>query len=91
MFATMLRWVSIAPLATPVVPPVYCRNAMSSGPDLDAGPIAACAGGERVVEAHRAWNRIGRHQFLDVAHDEIHDRPFIGTEHVAEAGNDAHA
>ena len=26
----MLRWVSIAPLATPVVPPVYCRNAMSS-------------------------------------------------------------
>ena len=30
MFATMLRWVSIAPFATPVVPPVYCRNAMSS-------------------------------------------------------------
>ena len=29
-FATMLRCVSIAPLATPVVPPVYCRNAMSS-------------------------------------------------------------
>ena len=28
----MLRCVSIAPLATPVVPPVYCRNAMSSGP-----------------------------------------------------------
>ena len=26
----MLRWVSIAPFATPVVPPVYCRNAMSS-------------------------------------------------------------
>ena len=28
----MLRWSSIAPLATPVVPPVYCRNAMSSRP-----------------------------------------------------------
>ena len=28
--ARMLRWVSIAPLATPVVPPVYCRKAMSS-------------------------------------------------------------
>ncbi len=28
--ASMLRWVSIAPLATPVVPPVYCRNARSS-------------------------------------------------------------
>ena len=28
--ARMLRWVSIAPFETPVVPPVYCRNAMSS-------------------------------------------------------------
>ena len=31
-FAMMLRWSSIAPFATPVVPPVYCRNAMSSWP-----------------------------------------------------------
>jgi hypothetical protein len=31
MFATRLRCVSIAPLATPVVPPVYCRKATSSG------------------------------------------------------------
>ena len=30
MLATMLRCSSIAPFATPVVPPVYCRNAMSS-------------------------------------------------------------
>ncbi|MNV58911.1 hypothetical protein D3C71_1513070 [compost metagenome] len=30
MLATRLRLVSIAPLATPVVPPVYCRNATSS-------------------------------------------------------------
>ena len=30
MLATRLRCVSTAPLATPVVPPVYCRNAMSS-------------------------------------------------------------
>ncbi|MNN18450.1 hypothetical protein D3C81_1316580 [compost metagenome] len=29
MFATRLRWVSIAPLATPVVPPVYCSTATS--------------------------------------------------------------
>ena len=27
---TMLRWLSIAPLASPVVPPVYCKNAMSA-------------------------------------------------------------
>ena len=26
---TMLRWVSVAPLDTPVVPPVYCRKATS--------------------------------------------------------------
>jgi hypothetical protein len=29
MFAIRLRCVSIAPFATPVVPPVYCRKAMS--------------------------------------------------------------
>ena len=29
VFAIMLRCVSIAPLARPVVPPVYCRNARS--------------------------------------------------------------
>jgi hypothetical protein len=32
MLATTLRWWSIAPLDTPVVPPVYCRKARSSGP-----------------------------------------------------------
>ena len=29
-FATMLPCVSMAPFATPVVPPVYCKNARSS-------------------------------------------------------------
>ncbi|MNN87038.1 hypothetical protein D3C81_2045380 [compost metagenome] len=29
ILATRLRWVSIAPLATPVVPPVYCNTATS--------------------------------------------------------------
>src|SRR5215204_5191626 len=33
-FAATLRWVSVAPLATPVVPPVYCRKATSSSPTL---------------------------------------------------------
>ena len=28
--ARMLRWSSVAPLETPVVPPVYCRKATSS-------------------------------------------------------------
>src|SRR5207247_1798873 len=30
-FATRLRWVSIAPFGVPVVPPVYCSTATSSG------------------------------------------------------------
>ena len=32
MLATRLRWISTAPLLTPVVPPVYCSTAISSGP-----------------------------------------------------------
>ncbi|MNC38080.1 hypothetical protein D3C75_866700 [compost metagenome] len=31
MLAIRLRWVSMAPLATPVVPPVYCSTATSPG------------------------------------------------------------
>src|SRR5207248_1435188 len=30
----MLRWSSVAPLETPVVPPVYCRKATSPGDSL---------------------------------------------------------
>ena len=37
MLATMLRWVSIAPLETPVVPPVYCRKARSSAAFFTSG------------------------------------------------------
>jgi len=29
MFATRLAWLSIAPLGSPVVPPVYCSTATS--------------------------------------------------------------
>ena len=46
--ATMLPWLSMAPLATPVVPPVYCRKARSSGPSAtsssaSARPVASAA------------------------------------------------
>ena len=37
--ATRLPWVSIAPFDTPVVPPVYCRKAMSSC--VSAGSLRA--------------------------------------------------
>ena len=35
-FAATLRWSKVAPLATPVVPPVYCRNATSSS-EMETG------------------------------------------------------
>ena len=48
----MLRWSSIAPLATPVVPPVYCRNAMSSCAERHAArSVALAAFGERVAQS----------------------------------------
>src|SRR5215218_10899563 len=44
-FATRLRWVSIAPFDTPVVPPVYCNAATSS-----AGSISTSGAGSASVE-----------------------------------------
>ena len=38
----MLACVSIAPLATPVVPPVYCRNARSSRRTGTSSSVCAC-------------------------------------------------
>ena len=35
--ATRFRWVSIAPFGTPVVPPVYCSTARSSGATFTPG------------------------------------------------------
>ena len=35
--AAMLAWVSMAPMGMPVVPPVYCRTAMSSRGEMSAG------------------------------------------------------
>ena len=39
MLAIMFSWVSMAPLATPVVPPVYCRNATSAWPRSSLGGL----------------------------------------------------
>ena len=50
-FATRLPWVSIAPLDTPVVPPVYCRKAMSSWPSGGGARRCERPAAERVAEA----------------------------------------
>ena len=74
MFATRLRCVSIAPLATPVVPPVYCRKAMSLGRDVDLRQRVPAPSVERVAEADRARDVVVRHHLLDVLQHEVHDR-----------------
>ena len=65
MLATRLRCSSTAPLLTPVVPPVYCSTAMSSGPTAARLQRLAAALRQRVVEAHRAGQLEGRHHLLD--------------------------
>ena len=74
MFATMFRWVSTAALETPVVPPVYCRKAMSPG--WTSGPLELQpeTRRQRPLEGHGAGDAPGRHLFADVAQREIHQR-----------------
>ena len=79
----MLRFSSIAPLDTPVVPPVYCRNAMSPGLISTRSSVMRAPAAQHRVEAQRTVERIGRHHLLDVAHDEIDQRAFQSAEHVA--------
>ena len=53
MLATMFLLSSIAPFATPVVPPVYCRNAMSSwlsGTRSSARPRPAASASDSRIE-----------------------------------------
>ena len=52
MFATILPWVSMAPLATPVVPPVYCKNAMSSWLHDTPHVLLACTQLQRFLKAY---------------------------------------
>ena len=48
--ATRFPWVSIAPFDTPVVPPVYCRKAMSLVAERRRRQAVRAAGRERVRE-----------------------------------------
>ena len=73
MLATRLRWVSIAPLATPVVPPVYCRKAMSPI-DRDVRQRVHLPERQRVAEADRAGDVVVRHHLLHVLQHEVDDR-----------------
>ncbi len=58
------------------------------GTELGVGQRAPLAGRERVIEAHCAGQRIGRHHLLDLAHHEVGDRAFQSAEHVADRGDD---
>ena len=52
--ATRLRCVSTAPFDTPVVPPVYCRNAMSSWSERDGLEVLEATLTQRMREPNRA-------------------------------------
>ncbi len=85
--ATMLRWVSMAPLATPVVPPVYCRKAMSSWP-ICTGFSVALRPASSAARNRRALGMLpGRHLPVNASHDEIHDRALERAEHAANGGD----
>ncbi len=81
--ATTLRCSSTAPLETPVVPPVYCSTATSSGLIVRLAQRAALAARNGLVEAHRTRQAVGRHQFLDLAHDEVDQRALEQAQAVA--------
>ena len=85
--AMTLRCSSIAPLETPVVPPVYCRKAMSSCAQERRDERLAGAFGQRLLEAHGARQVVGGHHLLHLAHHQVHDHA-LEAEHLAERGDD---
>ena len=83
----MFRCSSIAPLATPVVPPVYCRNARSSCAERHVLELRAAALGERGGQPDRARQVPRRHHLLHVAEHEVDDEP-LEAQQLADARDD---
>ena len=86
--AIMLRWVSIAPLGTPVVPPVYCRKARSVGSTSATSACAPRAERERPLNRTACGSRHAGTALLDVAQHEIDERARAAAQQVADAGDD---
>jgi hypothetical protein len=80
-----LRCVRIAPFETPVVPPVYCRKAMSLCPSGGVEALAAALRQGR-LEAHGAGQVERRHHLLHLAHHQVHYHA-LQPEHLAERGD----
>ena len=73
-FETTLPWLRAAPLATPVVPPVYWRNATSSRPVPGRLERLAAALVEGSKERDRARQVERRHHLLHPPHHEVDER-----------------
>ena len=58
------------------------------GPDRRRGERQGAARAQHIVEREGLRQAIGRHHFLDVAHDAVDHRAFHEAEHVAHAGDD---
>ena len=89
----MLPWVSMAPLATPVVPPVYCRKARSSRRERRLVERLRAARGEHAIEADRAVQPPARHHLLHVLDHRVRQHALERRQQVADLrrDHDAHA
>ncbi len=65
---------AMAPLATPVVPPVYCRNAMSSGETATGLRLALRTLRDDGLEGDRLRQLERLHRLLHVPRNQIDDR-----------------
>jgi hypothetical protein len=71
--------------ATPVVPPVYCRNAASCGVTFDRRELEPQARRQRTLEAQCARYVPRRHLLANVAQHEVHDRSARKSQQIADA------
>ena len=86
-FATMFRWVRTAALATPVVPPVYCRNAMSCGPTSTAASFRPSPEAKHALERRCARHVPGGDLLAYVTQHEVHDHSARKAQKIADAGH----
>ena len=87
MFDNRLECVSVAPLETPVVPPVYCRKATSAGFTSTALSVWPPPFARTALKDTWPWQRPGRDQLFHLAHDDIDDQA-LEPEKVAHGGDD---
>ena len=83
MLAMMFLCVRVAPFDTPVVPPVYCRNATSLWPTSTGFRFIFRPSAIISLQRTAFGSEYSGNHLLDVAHDEVDEQPLEEAEHVA--------